>query len=310
MPAADEVYRLQTADEPECRFFRRAVRGKDDPSGGTMQGIYAFAAGGVCLGRLNSNNPDAVAAMLERALVRWAEIDEAQRRLPPNSALGAGHRWEASYPEGGLALVRTARDLPDSLDPSEEPRRPFNRDQVWFTAAEARQWLPDEIEVGAEHAVPDVLTHRLARFHLVDNVRGQTIPYAAQEVEASLRAVVESIEDGAACVRLTGETHSNALGPWLGGDNYWKPRREWPHSIRTLIHGEARYDLARGQFTSFDVVALGSRRGRTVMNGRGRDQDGDQRPIGFALSLAPAGHRVAPTFINVYNADWVQQPGR
>ena len=100
-----------------------------------------------------------------------------------------------------------------------------------------------------------------------------------------------------------------AVGPWLGGDNYWKPKREWPHSIRTALYGEARFDLERGEFVAFDMVAVGLRRGRTVMNGRGREKTREPRPIGFVFGLAPKTLRVAPTFINVYNADWVQHPG-
>jgi len=274
-----------------------------------MQGIYVFAAGGRCLGRLNSNNPEAVAGVLERALEKWEQVAEIERRLPDDSPVGSGHRWENGYPDGGLVLERIARDLPDSLEPRDAPLRPFNRDQVWFSAAEARRWLPDAIRVGEQHAVPERLGHRLARFHLVDNVRGQTIPYSEPEVEASLRAEVTAVEDGAAHIRISGVVRATALGPWLGGDNYWKPRREWPHAITTALHGQARYDLERGEFSSFDLVALGARRGRTVMNGRSRDNDGEDHPIGFVFSIAPAGLRVAPTFINVYNADWVQHPG-
>lgn len=57
VPAADEVWRLQRDDDPECRSFRIAVTGKIEPSRGSMQGIYVFSPAGHLLGRRNSNDP-------------------------------------------------------------------------------------------------------------------------------------------------------------------------------------------------------------------------------------------------------------
>lgn len=306
VPATDEVYRLQTDDDADCRFFRTAVRGKPDPSRGTMQGIYVFAPSGTLLGRINSNSSTAVAMMIRDALKKWEALDASEHRLPADAELTPRHRWEYSYPEGGLVLVRTARDLDPAMDPNTTPLRAYNRDQVWFTATEARQWLPDAIEIGANDEVPAFIVERLARFHLVDNARGQTIPYAASEVDGSITTTITAIEDGRVTIELTGETLANALGPWLLGENYWKPKREDPHGMTTTLRGAATYDLGREAFVSFSMVALGMRSGRTIMNGRGSD-DGTS-PVGFAFEVAPADLRVAPTFINVYNADWVVHP--
>jgi len=86
--------------------------------------------------------------------------------------------------------------------------------------------------------------------------------------------------------------------------NYWKPheQQQWPHAISTSVWGTATYDLDRERFLAFDLVALGERRDRTVMQGRG---SAEPSPIGIACELAPAGWRVAPTFVNVYDVDWV-----
>ncbi len=305
VPVADEVWRLQTDADADCVFFRRSVRGSDEPSRGTMQGTYVFAPSGLLLGRLNSNNPAQVKKMMEAALLKWEELDESERRLGTDAELTAAHRWEHSYPEGGLVLMRTARDLPASLDPSEERGVRHNRDPVWFTREEARAWLPEKIEVGARREVPGFVVERMARFHLVDNVRGQTIPYASSEVNGNLTSEVIGIEGDVVSLRVTGWTESIALGPWLMGENYWKPGREDPHSIVTEVLGSARFDRELSEFVSFDVVALGVREGRTINNGR---RETAPAGIGFAMELAPAGYRIAPTFINVYEAAWVKQP--
>ena len=49
--AADEVYRLQTGKDRECRWFQAMVQQKRP--GGTRQGIYVATAGGRLLASIN-----------------------------------------------------------------------------------------------------------------------------------------------------------------------------------------------------------------------------------------------------------------
>ena len=46
VPAADEVWRLQRDDDPECRWFREAVRGSSDQVAGSMQGTDGLSKAG------------------------------------------------------------------------------------------------------------------------------------------------------------------------------------------------------------------------------------------------------------------------
>lgn len=304
---ADEVWRLQRDDDPECLWFRRAVHGHEKPSRGSMQGTYVLSAGGVLLGRLNSLDPEAIAGMLETALERWDELPAEARGAA--AAIEVGHRWEDSYPADGLVLQRVVRDLPESFDPTEAALRPSNVDQAWFSAEEARRWLPADVAAGAEHVVPEVLLRRLACFHLVDNVRGQTLPYAPEEVSGQLHARVVSVGDGFAEIEISGEISAETDGSWRLGDSNWTPDEAWPRAIRTALYGTARYALDEGAFTRFDLVALGSRTGRTKFNARRHDVGVGPFPIGFSFEIAPAAPRVAPTFLNLYGAAWVVRPG-
>ena len=306
VPAADEVWRLQNDAGAECVWFRSAVRGRPDPSAGTMQGIYVLTPGGKRLGSLNSLNPDAVLGVLTKALESWAALSPEERSVDPKVLPSPEHRWEHSCPEDGLILERFARDVGE--DPSAEVLRPVNRDALWFTAAEARSLLPEQLVKGGSTEAPAV-AHRMARLSLVDNVRGQTLPFSPEEVEGTLRSEVVSVDGSRITLQLSGSTRAVAPGPWSGGDNYWKPRREWPRSVETDLLGSAVYDRATGRFVAFELVALGWRKGRTGLNGRYREKGEEPRRIGFLIRLAPEGWRVAPTFINVYDADWVVQPG-
>lgn len=271
-----------------------------------MQGIYVLSPGGRSLGRLNSNNPDHVLAMLERALQAWGDLSEADRRLA-DGVVAPEHRWELSIPRDGLILERYARDIGD--DPLTPPTRPVNRDAVWFTREEICGLLPANFTVATTGKVPPIVASRLARFCLVDNVRGQTLPFAADEIDnASIDYSVRSIDGDRVELVFQGATRAVAKGPWLLGDNYWKPKQEWPRQLETRICGRATYDTRLQRFTEFKLVALGECHGRTAFNGRSRQATDATHKIGFLLQLAPQEWHVAPTFINVYDADWVAQP--
>ena len=119
VPCADEVWRLQQGTDPECVFFQKmAEHGHyGGRPGQTRQGIYVCSADGTFLASVNSNNPDRVLATLERGLKAWEELPAERRRLSPRSAIEPRHRWEDSFPKGGLVLSMITRDLPPDCDP-------------------------------------------------------------------------------------------------------------------------------------------------------------------------------------------------
>ena len=308
VPAADEVWRLQRGADPECLFFQRAVNGgKPITDDGTRQGIWVIAPGGKLLAHVNSANPEHVAGMLEKGLAAWHELPAAERRLSAEATIEPTHRWDSFAPQDGLILERIVRDLPASLDPAEAPRRPWNRDFAWFTKDEARAWLPADPQPGAVQAVPAASVERLARFHLVDNVRGQTIPYAAEDLELAALTAKVLVRNGSLVeLALAGEVRAVTDGTWKLGDNLWKPGRFDPHGIEIRLIGRAVYDLDREAFIEFELLSLGNRFGKTVMNGRHRDPD--PAPIGFHFQLAAAGRSIAPTFVAIYEVPWIPLP--
>jgi hypothetical protein len=319
--AADENWRLQRGDDSECLHFQAmADQGHYGGGGGTRQGIYVAAPSGRLLASVNSLDADAVLATLERGLAAWETLPDPERWLPPGADIAPAHRWEQSYPEGGLVLTRIVRDLPADGDAAAEPRRPSNRDHAWFSADEARAFLPAASDasdasdgpaarlVGATHALPAPLALRLARLHLVDNVRGQTLPFAPDEVrEADVRVEILAREGDLLRLRITGRTRAAADGPWLLGENDWTPPGEYPRGVSATLYGDATYDTAREAFTAFTLVGVGTRWGSGWLNGRRADDAG---PIGWLFTLAPdtPAERVAPAFVDLYAADWIVRP--
>ena len=162
----------------------------------------------------------------------------------------------------------------------------WNRDYAWFRADEARAWLPETIETGAEHAVPAALVRRVVCLHLVDNVRGQVFPFDAADVRAAeLTAVVREFDAGGiAVLDLRGRSHAEVA------------EGEFPRGFVAELRGAARWDVEAGRFVAFELVATGERWGRSRFNGRERDRG--RAPIGVVLRLAAAdAPRVAPAFV-------------
>lgn len=304
--AADEVWRLQRDDDPECRWFRTAVRGDTEPVRGSMQGTYVITPQGHLLGRINSANPDHVLKVLTKAIATWESMSDTERSQVAVDAPQPVHRWEDSYPTSGLVLERFARDIGDN--PRDPQRAPVNRDTVWFSGQELQGWLPDA-KTGAEADVSPRLLERLARFVFVDNVRGQTLPYARAELQGGgLRSKVLAIRGSFVDIEITGHSKATAKGPWIDDDNYWKPKGEFPRFLNCEIFGKATFDRDTERFTSFELVATGERQGRTTFNGRTKDEPNSIHQIGFLLRLADESYRVAPTFINMYGVKWVAGP--
>jgi len=295
VPAADEVYGMQnlkTGTDPECRLFQKfAERGHYRRPGATRQGTYCVSPSGVLLGSINSNDPKRIANLLEQALAKWATLTREERLLPtdPREQLADINRPERHYPEGGLVLHVTSRDLPREKA-KENPagagwrELAWNQDFAWFTRAEARQFVPAEAKAGQRRDLPVALTHRIACVHLVDNVRGQTSPFEESQVkQARLSAEVTAVDGDVVSLRLEGQTRTEVGGP-----------RE--HGLEMRLLGRATFDRARGRFRTFELVAVGTRWGGTRLNGR--RGDAGAAPIGIVFTLAGDGpcERVAPAF--------------
>lgn len=301
MATTDEVWRLQRGTDPECVFFQQmAEHGHyGGRPGASRQGIYVCAPDGTFLASINSTRPDRVLETLRKGLAAWEELPEQHRKLSDKGLINPEHRWEDSYPGEGLVLSMYSRDLPTSCDPNHPCESKWNQDRVWFSKAEARQWLPAEISPNATYELPTDLLRRLARFHLVDTVKGQASTFSSRNLQDSQIAIeVVKIDGDSVAIEITGATTASSTRSGRGTS---------PHGVKTRLQGQATYDLKSERFTEFEFVALGNRWGMTTFNGRRRD--GPQGPLGYVFRLStPQEPRIAPAFINSYDAEWVKNP--
>ncbi len=293
VPAADEVGLLQRGRGPEGELFVKFAEkghygGRTEPTN-TRQGIYCAAPSGEFLASINHNDPRQVEGMLRRALEAWDALPRA-KRLPPAALAEAPEgrfRYETLFPADGLALHVFVRDLPrDGDDVAKDWRASaWNQDTAWFRREEARAFLPEVPTRGAVHEVPPALVRRLARCHLLDFVRGQTpaLPEGAVE-EAALTTEVLSVEGDVAALRLAGRTRTVHRGRWaVAGFRDMDRPSEQERGFDATLLGTARFDLAAGRFTAFELVAAGPRWGATQYNGR--TGDAGPAPMGVVLVL-------------------------
>ena len=286
-----------------------ADKGHYRRAGGTRQGIYVCSPSGILLSSINSLKPDDVLTMIQTGLDNWNTLPLSDRKISSKFNPKARHRWEDSYPENGMVLNLSKIDLFSDPPLQSERSDRWNRDFVWFNKDEVTQWIPENPQKGDIYSLPDFISDRLFCFHLVDNTRGQTLPFAPEEIkESHIEIEVENINSNSIDIKISGNSNAVSRGPWLFGDNDWTPNYELDHGISTNLLGYATYNSSLKEFSTFEIVSIGYRKGRTQNNGRQNSPDSGY--IGFYFTLAKdiPSERIAPAFVDIYNADWIMQP--
>jgi hypothetical protein len=102
----------------------------------------------------------------------------------------------------------------------------WNQDYAWFTKEEAKQFLPQPAHVGQKHDLPTPLIERIARCHLVDNVRGQTAAYEAKHIDKAATMRTRAITGTRICNPPFGDVSPNDAAPHAGRHRRAQSRRQ------------------------------------------------------------------------------------
>lgn len=298
---ADDGERLGNATDAESLFFQKIWAAG---SKGHTQGTYFFTPSGVLLVRIgDSVNPRTTVDAMHEALRKWNDLSEPVRMGKGDADMvlrekASVPRNQEHYPKGGLILRCSCRDLPRTGRYPMADR--WNEDFAWFRKEEARQFLPTAPRVGDTHDIPSPLVKRLARFHLVDQVRGQVAPFSDENVKnARITVHITKVRGSVVSVELKGETLTSAEGRW-GIDGPQNPTWQ-KRGYDAQLLGQATYDLRKQEFVTFKMVAVGSRWGGTEYNLRSDDLE--SAPMGVAFTLAEKGRlqRFQPGLIWAYD---------
>jgi hypothetical protein len=286
IPVAGDDWYERRRDDDEGRFFRRvADQGPRKGEGGTTrQGIYVLSAGGKLLAYRNHQDPAVILTVLRQGLSKFQELPAEERepgavRVNNPATIDANYRRQP--PNGGLILNVYTRIL-DRSDDHEFCRGACSvpggdkaaRDHLWLTSEEWKGLIAAHAKIGDEIAMPNRMVYRLARFHLVDNTRGEPPIWNRAAVRRhDLKLRVAGVTDHGLTLQLDGDillaTDADPVRAERGFD--------------ARLAGTIHYDFQRKQIDRFDVVAVGDHWGEGPLTRNARP---GRTPLGVAFELA------------------------
>lgn len=171
--AIDQAYQRRQQDA-EGDFYRK-IAGQSPRNNfqSTTQGLYAAGPDGQLFGFTNNRGTDRVKEMLTQALNHYqpSEVATLDRGNPDE-------RYNPVPPEGGL-IVRVQTKVIDGYEKTQIKwqdifQQSISRDNLWMTKNEHDLLVRGEF--------PRSLQRRIARFHLVDNTRGEPPMWRSNEL--------------------------------------------------------------------------------------------------------------------------------
>lgn len=263
--AIDQAYQRRQKDAEGDLYRKIASQGPRSDFSDTTQGLYVATAGGQLLGYTNNRGADRVLRMIQKAL-----DDYRPEKLDPLEKGKPDPRYNPEPPGGGLVVRVRARVLGGYPPTENRWKRIFqsatSRDNLWISRREHEALVAGEL--------PAELVRRLARFHLVDNTRGEPPMWRRGE----LRSHDLELRDG----RIEGRIHletPDGKRRFLASvrieiETEGKRVTRLDGVIRGLFRGEGRYtrgappgdfplaitlELADGQDVADPVPPQGSR---------------------------------------------------
>jgi len=233
--AIDQAYQRRQKDA-EGEFYRKiAGQGPRNNFQSTTQGFYIASADGTLLLYNNNRDPEKLNRLMQQRLQDF----KAPSAATPISSGTLDARYNPSLPQGGCVVRVQARVLGGYPPTTDRWNKIFqtslSRDNLWVSAAE-QQAL-------AKGQVTQSLQHRIARFHLVDNTRGEPSMWKEKEI----RQIKITLEG----TTLRGTVH---LETDDGKRGY----------VAQLM---GKIEMGNGKVVRFDMVADGSFWGQGLYSG-------------------------------------------
>ena len=258
VPVAVDQHIHRTLKDAEGALFAQILKQAGRGLGGTSQGNYLFSPDGKLLAFANTADAAHVRRLMEAALRKFDPAAAPAAETGPKAALS-----QFEPPAGGLVLDVTSKVLGGyEKGGNRAMRDAVGRDHLWLRK--------DEAEALARGELPEAVKRRIARFHLLDNTRGEPPPWRPDEV----RRLELTLQGG----RLSGSVH---LETKAGDRGY-----------RADLLGVV--EVRGGRVTRLDLVAKGAFWGEGTFT---RGAPPGCFPFAVAFTLSPgtsAADRVLP----------------
>jgi len=266
--AIDQAYQRRQKDT-EGEFYRKiAGQGPRNNFQSTTQGLYVAAADGKLLGFSNNRGETRI-----RQLLRFALEKHVPAKVDGIESKKVDKRYRPKPPKGG-AIVRVRAKILGGYQPTKDRwqnilQSALSRDNLWLTR--------DDITALGKGEVSRRLAERIARYHLVDNTRGEPPMWSRKEIRSSVMSLEKGTLRGK--IRLATEDKSRGYDASVFG----------------------RVQVADGRLTQFDLVVKGSFWGEGTYTRRAPE---GKFPLAIAFELAD-GSDVADAIPPQGSRGWV-----
>lgn len=233
--AIDQWYERRQKDA-KGEFYRKiAGQGPRNDFQLTTQGHYACDAAGKLYG-FNGNHIDLtkLKSLLKKTLTEfdsatYADVKAIEVGTPDS-------RFNYTPPEDGLVCLVLSKVLGGYEEPKNVRDVAFQKsvgqDTFWIQTEEKKAIIKAVKENGE---IPQAIKQRIARFHLVDNTRGEPSHWTAEQIESMTMEVADGVVTGS--VKLETEDGKRGYAASLYGH------------IETTKDSVTRFDLvAEGEF--------------------------------------------------------------
>jgi hypothetical protein len=246
--AIDQWYQRKQKDA-EGDFYRKiASQGPRKNFQQTTQGRYICTADGTLLAFNNNYGPERIRKLMKEALVKFDPTQMAGKVIEADKV---DPRFDKTPPANGLILRVHSKVLSGYESTDQEDFRldifqsAIGRDNAWFHEKDKTE-LMDWIGDGGE--MPKHLAQRIARYHLIDNTRGEPPRWTAEEIK-SLSITIDNSGTIKGSVHL--ETSHGKRG------------------YKASLYGKASLgaDSPKPNIQRFDLVAKGNFWGRGQFTG-------------------------------------------
>ena len=177
--ALDQAYQRRQKDA-EGDFYRKiAAQGPRDING-TTQGFYVARPDGTLMLYNNNRHPEKVARLLKESIQEFDGLQAEQKTSVSLDGGAVDKRYNPIPPAGGLIVRVNAKVLSGYEETDDRWRQIFqsaiSRDNLWITKQEHASIIGGTF--------PENLQIRIARFHLVDNTRGEPQMWKRSEIKS------------------------------------------------------------------------------------------------------------------------------
>ena len=253
--AINQAYQRQQKDA-EGEFYRKiAGQGPRKNFNNTTQGFYIATPSGDLLLYNNNRDVEKVRRLMQQKLSEFTARPASTTEVVDTKSVKLDPRFNTNLPEGGL-VIRVRAKVLDGYEPTTDRfetifQTALSRDNLWTSKAEHESLV--------KGTVPASLQERIARFHLVDNTRGEPPMWSKDEI----RKLDIKLANG----KLTGNVHLETKS----GD------RGYTAELLGVVETKDR------KVVRFDVVALGEFWGEGPFTGNAPK---GKFPLAIAFTLA------------------------